>query len=144
LILAGEIGSGTTSLALFVAGAAGADAGELRLLRAATIANDEYPGLRPVVRRFAAGDLPRLEAACLVLTGRPPWPVEAAELAAATGLAAIERVEVIDEPAARAEPPGENPAGPANSASPTPLWGAARRAARLRAGHSNPRPGGSP
>jgi glucokinase len=130
LILAGEIGGGTTSLALFEA--VGAAPGELRLLRAATVANDEYPGLRPVVRRFAAQDLPRLTAACFVLAGQPPWPVEAAELAAAIGLPAV---EVIDVPAARAEPAGV-PAASGAAAPATPLWGAARRAARGRAGEA--------
>lgn len=129
MILAGEIGSGGTTLVLYAI----TGAGGLRLVRAATIANDEYPGLRPVVRRFAAGDLPRLEAACLVLTGEPPWPAATAELAAATGLAAA---EVIDEPAARAEPPNETcPDEPPGWTSVAPLWGATRRAARLRAGH---------
>jgi hypothetical protein len=81
VILVGEVGAERTSVALF--DAAG---GELRLLRAASVENGEYPGLRGIVRRFAAEDLAGLSRACFLVSGRPPWPVDDAELAAAVGL----------------------------------------------------------
>jgi glucokinase len=95
VILVGEVGAERTSVALFEA--AGED---LRLLRAASVANEEYPGLRGIVRRFAAEDLPRLSRACFVVAGRPPWPVDGAELAAATGLPEVEVVREAIAPAA--------------------------------------------
>jgi len=116
MILAGDIGGQMTSLALFEP--AGED---LRLLRSATVANDEFPALRPVLRRFVAQDLPALRGACCALTGAPPWPVEASEVAAALGLSAA-AAEVIDEAAAKAE------------GAPSLLWGTAWRAARRSGG----------
>lgn len=84
MILVGEVGAERTSVALFEAAA-----GELRLLRAASVENGEYPGLRGIVRRFAAADLGRLSSACFRVDGQPPWPVDGAELAAAIGLAGV-------------------------------------------------------
>jgi glucokinase len=120
MILAGDIGSETTSLALFTA-----EKGDLHLLRSATVANDEFPALRTVLRRFVAQDLSVLRGACFALTGAPPWPVEAPEVAAALGLPAAE-AEVIGAAEAAAE---HQQGGPLERA-PSPLLGAAWRAAR--------------
>lgn len=110
IVLAGEIAAASSSLALFeVSG------DELLLLRTAHIANDEYPALLPVVRRFTAEDRPRVCAACFVVTGAPPWPVESARLRSAIG----GEVEIADgAPLDDRDPP-------------TPLWSAARRAADI-------------
>lgn len=110
IVLAGQIAAATSSLALFeVSG------DQLLLLRTAQIANDEYPALLPVVRRFAAEDRGRVAAACFLVTGAPPWPVESADLRSAIR----GEVEVVDSaPADDRDPP-------------TPLWSAARRAAGM-------------
>jgi glucokinase len=98
MILAGEIAGGWIHLALFRPAAP-----EPHLLRAASLPSGEHAGLRPVVRRFAAEDLPSLRAACLVVPGPVveghcaapglPWPVSAAELADALGLPEAELID---------------------------------------------------
>jgi hypothetical protein len=118
LILAGEAARGAVSVALYT----GADGATLQLLRSATVKGDEYPSLRPVVRRFTAGDLPMLRAACFAVGADPPWSVDAGELAAATGLSAAV-VEVVTAATALAESP-----------EPSVLLGAASRALRRLAG----------
>lgn len=82
MILAGRIDSGWVHLALFRP----ADP-EPHLLRSASLPVDEHGGLRQILRRFLAEDLPALRAACISASG----PVEG--LAGALGPA---EVEVID------------------------------------------------
>jgi len=86
VILAGTVAREKTSLALFLP-----DGGGLRLLRSATVDNDELPSIRPLLRRFLAQDLTSLGAACLGVES-PPWPVTAPEVAAALGLTAVELI----------------------------------------------------
>jgi len=87
LILAGTVGRQKSCIALFeIAG------GDLRLLRSAAVENDEFPGLRPVLRRFVAQDLAALRAGCLSVEEAPPWPVREPELAAALGLPEVELI----------------------------------------------------
>lgn len=85
MILAGRIDSGWVHLALFRP----ADP-EPHLLRSASLPVDEHGGLRQVLRRFLAEDLPALRAACISVSGSV-GPVEG--LAGALGPA---EVEVID------------------------------------------------
>jgi len=110
IVLAGEIAAATSSLALFEV-----TDDELHLLRTAQIANDEYPALAPVLRRFAAADRSRVRAACFLVTGAPPWPVESSVIRSAIG-ADVEVAETA--PNDHRDPP-------------TPLWSAARRAVNL-------------
>lgn len=120
VILSGRIAAGLVHLALFRPAEP-----DPHLLRSASLPADEHEGLRPIVRRFMAEDLPALRAACLAVPGpvvhgsfeHPdlPWPVHAAELAEALGLP---EVEVIDAGAL------EN----------TTLQGVARRAIRRAEG----------
>lgn len=99
MILAGQIEGDRIHLALYRPAEP-----EPQLLRAASLPAGDHPGLRQVVRRFAAEDLPALRAACLLVPGPVeggrclapglPWPVEAAELAAALGVPGAELVDV--------------------------------------------------
>jgi len=86
VILGGTVAREKTSLALFLP-----VGGDLRLLRSATVDNDELSSIRPLLRRFLAQDLTSLGAACLSV-GSPPWPVTAPEVAASLGLAAVELI----------------------------------------------------
>jgi hypothetical protein len=95
VILAGTIDGEKSSVALFERAG-----GALRLLRSATVDNDDFPALRPVLRRFLAQDLAALRAGCLGLGDPPPWPVIASDAAAALGLP---EVELIGEAVACAE-----------------------------------------
>ncbi|HWM92632.1 MAG TPA: hypothetical protein VN493_17845 [Thermoanaerobaculia bacterium] len=87
MILAGTVGREKSCIALFET-----SGGDLRLLRSATVQNDEFPGLRPVLRRFVAQDLAALRAGCLSVEGEPPWPVLDRDLAAALGLPEVELI----------------------------------------------------
>ena len=133
-ILAGAVSAEHTSLALF-----DEPEGKLRLLRSASVPSGEHAGLRAILRRFAGEDLPRLAALSLAVSGSPPWPLDAADLATAAGLAEADVFAL--EADGTAETPGERPEGqPA-----TPLWRAARRAARrLHAVGRPPAHGGEP
>lgn len=86
MILGGAVGSEKSSLALFLP-----EGGDLRLLRSATVDNDDLPSIRPLLRRFLAQDLASLRAGCLGV-GSPPWPVTAPEVAAALGLPGVELI----------------------------------------------------
>lgn len=87
MILAGTVSPAKSCIALFET-----SRGNPRLLRSATVQNEEFPGLRPVLRRFVAQDLAALRAGCLSVEGEPPWPVLATDLAAALGLPEVELI----------------------------------------------------
>jgi glucokinase len=98
VILAGRIADGRVHLALFRPTEA-----EPHLLRSASLPAGEHGGLRPILRRFVAEDLPALRAACLAVPGpvvqgsfeHPdlPWTIRAAELAEALGLPEVEMID---------------------------------------------------
>lgn len=80
-----------------------------RLLRSASVPAEQYPRLRPLLRRFAAEELPRLRAAAVAVAScvedghcrEPlPWDVTAAQIAAALGLPAV---DLMDEAVALGE-----------------------------------------
>lgn len=83
MILAGRIDSGRVHLALYRPDGSGP-----HLLRSASLPADEHGGLRQILRRFVAEDLPALRAACIAVSGPA---VEG--LARALGSA---EVEVVD------------------------------------------------
>ncbi len=86
VILAGRVDSGRVHLALFRPAETGP-----HLLRSASLPADEHGGLRQILRRFVAEDLPALRAACLAVSG-PLGSIEQ-DLAGALGPA---EVEVVD------------------------------------------------
>jgi hypothetical protein len=81
VILAGRIESGWIHLALFRPAESGP-----HLLRSASLPADEHGGLRPLLRRFLAEDLPALRAAWI----SAPGPIEG--LAGALGPVEVEVV----------------------------------------------------
>jgi hypothetical protein len=114
VILAGRIDSGWVHLALFRPDEAGP-----HLLRSASLPVDEHGGLRQILRRFVAEDLPALRAACIAMPGPPGSRAPVAQgLAEALGQA---EVEVVDAGAL-------DDAGDAGDAT---LQGLARRAVQL-------------
>ncbi len=98
LILAGDVGGTKTNLALFDVGAGGP-----RLLRSASYASPDYPGLAPILAEFLGGER-GVDAACFgvpgpVLDNRAattnlPWELDGAELARG---AAIGRVALVND-----------------------------------------------
>lgn len=91
MILAATVGREKSCVALYEV-LSGPAAGDLRLLRSATVDNGELAGLRPLLRRFAAQDLPALRAACLSVEAAAPWAPSESEVAAALGLPEAELV----------------------------------------------------
>ena len=87
VILAGRIDAGWVHLALFRPAEPGP-----HLLRSASLPVDEHGGLRQILRRFVAEDLPALRAACIAACIAVPGPVVEG-LAGALGPA---EVEVVD------------------------------------------------
>lgn len=106
MILGGDVGGTKSNLGLFEV----AEGGALRLVRSATVANAEYPGLGALLGIFLGDDGPRVRAAAFGIAGpvldnrvettNLTWVVDGAGLARETG---IPRVLLINDLVATAE-----------------------------------------
>ncbi|HYG63615.1 MAG TPA: glucokinase [Thermoanaerobaculia bacterium] len=106
MILGGDVGGTKSNLGLFEV----VEGGRLHLIRTATFANAEYPGLGVLLGAFLGGDVPRVRAAAFGIAGpvldnraettNLTWVIDGPGLAKETG---IPRVLLINDLVATAE-----------------------------------------